>query len=305
MEISPLRSGGWLAKNVFQVPQGRRTISPVLSGRTFLRPVYQPLRSWLISGGRSATPLVLAVLVLFLAAGAMAQTNALSDGEIQGRTLTQKILERLTQSAADSTNIATLQTRRNGESTNRFLTITTTAKADSYQVDYVVQANPGGPAMECLKIIQSQEHPSSYFTSQHPPGGNESGVFDARPLRGQEAMITFANSDFWLSDLGLEFFHWPQQKVLKKEVHRSCGCTVLESTNPNPTTNGYSRVVSWIDNDSLGIVEAYAYDVNGKKLKDFYPKSFKKVNGQYQVQSMVMENLQTKSKTWLEFDLKQ
>jgi hypothetical protein len=249
--------------------------------------------------------LVLAVLVLFLAAGAMAQTNALSDGEIQGRTLTQKILERLTQSAADSTNIATLQTRRNGESTNRFLTITTTAKADSYQVDYVVQANPGGPAMECLKIIQSQEHPSSYFTSQHPPGGNESGVFDARPLRGQEAMITFANSDFWLSDLGLEFFHWPQQKVLKKEVHRSCGCTVLESTNPNPTTNGYSRVVSWIDNDSLGIVEAYAYDVNGKKLKAFYPKSFKKVNGQYQVQSMVMENLQTKSKTWLEFDLKQ
>jgi hypothetical protein len=116
-------------------------------------------------------------------------------------------------------------------------------------------------------------------------------------------MDSFAGSDFSFADLGLEFFHWPQQKVLKKEVHRSCGCTVLESSNPYPFY-GYSRVVSWIDNDSLGIVEAYAYDVNGKKLKNFYPKNLEKVNGQYQVQSMIMENLQTGSKTRLEFDLK-
>jgi len=77
----------------------------------------------------------------------------------------------------------------------------------------------------------------------------------------------------------------------------------LESTNPAPVTNGYSRVVSWIDEDTLGIVEANAYDVNGKKLKDFYPKDFKKVNGQWQVQSLVMENLQTGSRSRLEFDL--
>ena len=114
----------------------------------------------------------------------------------------------------------------------------------------------------------------------------------------------FAVSDFSLCDLGLEFFHWPQQKILKKEFHRQCACTVLESTNPNPTTNGYSRVVSWIDEESLGIVEAYAYDANGKKLKNFYPKNFEKVNGQYQVQSLIMENLQTGSRSQLEFDLK-
>jgi hypothetical protein len=78
----------------------------------------------------------------------------------------------------------------------------------------------------------------------------------------------------------------------------------LESTNPNPPPNGYSHVVSWIDEESLGIVEAYAYDANGKKLKNFYPKNFEKVNGQYQVQSLIMENLQTGSKTTLEFDLK-
>ena len=100
------------------------------------------------------------------------------------------------------------------------------------------------------------------------------------------------------------FRHWPGQKVLRREVHRSCGCTVLESTNPDPSTNGYSRVVAWIDNDSLGIVEAYAYDARGKELKDFEPKDLKKVNGQYQVQTMVMENVQTGTRTRMEFDLK-
>ena len=123
-------------------------------------------------------------------------------------------------------------------------------------------------------------------------------------LKPSQIMAPFAGSDFWIADLGLEFFHWPEQKLLRKEVKRSRGCSVLESTNPNPSANGYSRVVSWIDNDSLGIVDAYAYDLNGKKLKNFYPKDLKKVDGQYQVQTLIMENLQTGSKTRLEFDLK-
>jgi hypothetical protein len=63
-------------------------------------------------------------------------------------------------------------------------------------------------------------------------------------------------------------------------------------------------VDSWIDNETLGIVEACAYDANGRKLKDFYPKDFKKVGGQWQVQTLVMENLQTGARSRLEFDLK-
>jgi len=88
------------------------------------------------------------------------------------------------------------------------------------------------------------------------------------------------------------------------EVTRSGGATVLESTNPIPTTNGYSRVVSWIDSETLGIVQAQAYDVHGKLLKEFYPKDIKKVKGQWQVESMEIDNVQTGSRTRLEFDLK-
>ena len=122
-------------------------------------------------------------------------------------------------------------------------------------------------------------------------------------LAGNETMIPFANSDFWIADLGLEFFHWPEQKILKKENRRSRACEVLESTNPEPSTNGYSRVVSWIDEESGGIVHAEAFDAHNKLLKEFDPKSFKKVNGQWELQEMEIRNVQTGSRSRIEFDL--
>ncbi len=129
-------------------------------------------------------------------------------------------------------------------------------------------------------------------------------LFRSARLSGAELTAPFAGSDFWLADLGLEFFHWPEQKVLKKEFRRNCSCMVLESTNPNPATNGYSRVDSWIDEESDGIVMARAYDAQGRLLKEFYPKDVKKVKGQWQVESMEIDNVQTGSRTRLEFDLK-
>lgn len=124
-------------------------------------------------------------------------------------------------------------------------------------------------------------------------------------LGGNYAMIPFANSDFWIADLGLEFFHWPAQKILPKPTNlvRGREYTLLDSTNPNPSTNGYSRVLSWIDKESGGILEAEAYDGQGRLLKVFEPKSFKKVNGQWELQEMEIRNVQTGSRTRLEFDL--
>ena len=119
-------------------------------------------------------------------------------------------------------------------------------------------------------------------------------------------MMPFAGSDFRVADLGLEFFHWPEQKVLPNTTNlkRGRAYTLLESTNPNSSTNGYSRVLSWIDKETGGILEAEAYDAKGKLLKEFAPKSFKKVNGQWELQEMEIRNVQTGSRTRLEFDLK-
>jgi hypothetical protein len=123
-------------------------------------------------------------------------------------------------------------------------------------------------------------------------------------LASTNLSFPFAGSDFWIGDLGLEFLHWPGQKILRGDTAAGRLCKVLESANPNPSTNGYSRVLCWIDNEALGIVEAKAYDAQNKLLKEFYPKNIKKVNGQWQVGSMEIDNVQTRSRTWLKFDLK-
>ncbi|MGH7976012.1 MAG: outer membrane lipoprotein-sorting protein [Limisphaerales bacterium] len=51
-------------------------------------------------------------------------------------------------------------------------------------------------------------------------------------------------------------------------------------------------------------MEAEAYDSHGRLLKEFYPKDFKKVDGQWQLQSMEMDNVQTGSRSWIKFDVK-
>jgi hypothetical protein len=154
-----------------------------------------------------------------------------------------------------------------------------------------------------LVIAHEMEKPNRYVLLQGLPAKGQAFSIIGTDLSLSKTMEPFVGSDFWVCDLGLEFFHWPAQKVLKKEFRRQCACTVLESTNPNPSANGYSRVVSWIDEKTLGIVEAYAYDANGKLLKDFYPKDFKKVGGQWQVGMMEMDNVQTGSRSRIEFDL--
>ena len=96
-------------------------------------------------------------------------------------------------------------------------------------------------------------------------------------------MMPFAGSDFSIADLGLEFLHWPEQDLTKKEVKRSLSCDLLESVNPHLVPGGYSRVISWIDIESHGIVMAQAYDSRGKLLKEFIPKKIEKVRGQWQL----------------------
>jgi len=245
----------------------------------------------------------LAAVVLFFAGGAVAETtNVLSDAEIQGRQLAQQLCE--ARPVASFTNTGVLQIRdSNGNRTNYSMTceilLTPSLRLTKSGTDWgiVYTSSALKPWDEHLAIGHVYRSPNYY---EH----YASSVISARTLPTSE-FSPFANSDFWLCDLGLEFFHWPGQKVLPHTttLKRGREYTLLESTNPNPTTNGYSRVVSWIDKETGGILEAEAYDATGKLLKDFAPKSFKKVNGQWELQEMEIRNVQTGSRTRLEFDL--
>lgn len=254
------------------------------------------------------------MLVAFwcVAFGAAAQgTNIPSDAEIQGQQLAQNILQQLAQQPAGTatTNTGILRIRDHGGHRSTIpIECVSIFTPTNWQILYEASCTN---QIEILWVIHSAGQQDLYFSETNHPVPLLGDVpvpadlfRDRRELSGAEISTPFAGSEFRLGDLGLEFIHWPEQRVIRRETHRSCGCTVLESTNPSPGPNGYSRVDSWIDNDTLGIVEAYAYDIGGRKLKDFYPKDFKKVNGQWQVQTLVMDNVQTGARSRLEFDLK-
>lgn len=256
-------------------------------------------------------PLAIAAIVLLFAASAIAAKDDEVTAVIQGRKLALQLLEQ--QPAENFTNSGVLEVHKANRKTLKIpvkfeATVTTTNWMSIYKAFFT-------NATETLKII----HPLDQLEARlgdFPDGGKIVGNIDDRIGTTETVEHTypsadspisnnsFAESDFSVADLSLEFFHWPAQKILKKEVKRSRGCTVLESTNPAPLPFGYSRVVCWIDSETLGIVQAEAYDAKGRLLKEFYPKDVKKVKGQWQVESMEIDNVQTGSRTRLEFDLK-
>ncbi|HWN96515.1 MAG TPA: outer membrane lipoprotein-sorting protein [Methylomirabilota bacterium] len=166
------------------------------------------------------------------------------------------------------------------------------------------------------KIVLSKESWSSVYTAKLPGGENETLTvrhFPDKPneyelrrgekaeqFSGAAATNSFAGSDFKLLDLGLEFFHWPTQMLATREMRKGRGCDVLESRPAQ--TNPYSRVLSWIDQQSReqgqpGLLMAEAYDSRGQILKEFEIKGFK--DGQ--VSEMEIRNRQTKTSTRLRF----
>lgn len=155
---------------------------------------------------------------------------------------------------------------------------------------------------ETLKVIHNESGPNRYLFS---PGSN---VSVGETVAGDKAMIPFANSDFWLADLGLEFLHWPGQRIVheaKIKMRKGRPCKVLESVNPQPDAAGYTRVRSWIDIETGQPILAEAYGPDNKLMKEFEIGSVMKVNGHWELKNMEMRNTRTDSRTVLEFQYDQ
>jgi Outer membrane lipoprotein-sorting protein len=150
-----------------------------------------------------------------------------------------------------------------------------------------------------LTVTHTAGQPNQYSVSKPPSA-------PVRSLAQDELTMPFAGSDFWVADLGLDFLHWPEQRVTKKQMRKSVFCDVLESINPQPVPGGYSKIVSWIGAnrpEEIVIVHADAFDAKGKLLKQFDPRKLERVNGSYQLEEMEIRNRQAGTNTKVEFQL--
>jgi hypothetical protein len=68
---------------------------------------------------------------------------------------------------------------------------------------YEIPAKAGQEGVR-LTVTHRPSQPNQYLFEAVPTGQSNS---PPRQLTGDEAMIPFAGSDFWLADLGLEFLH--------------------------------------------------------------------------------------------------
>jgi len=213
-------------------------------------------------------------------------TNDAATAELEGRALAQQLRE--LRPAQDFTNAATLKLRGNkARRVDVPVEIHTFVTETNWQTVYRASTTN---AVAAFGVVHAPAQPNEYRLESC---GETSHATQLLPLAG---------SDFWLLELGAEFFHWPDQRLVKKEVKKGQTCDVLESRPDSVAINGYSRVVSWIDRDTGGIVQADAYDANGKLLKEFEVREFSKVNGEWRVTEVQMRNVQARTSTLLVFD---
>jgi hypothetical protein len=236
----------------------------------------------------------------------------LSEAQQQGRALAAEILAgRPTESLAGSQapearerpgeafkkqGVLQIRNAKRQSSTVHFAVRVTTTPTN-WWTTYEVTNSPAGAFR--LEICQGDAVPSQYRLAQATNGGLAQAT--ARSLGEADMMLPFAGSEFWVADLGLEFLHWPEQRLLGQEKRRTLKCRLLESTNPAP--RGYSRVITCVDIENGGIVVVEAYDEQGKKLKEFTPKAPKKVNGRWELEKMTIRNEQTGARATINFDL--
>jgi len=107
-------------------------------------------------------------------------------------------------------------------------------------------------------------------------------------------------------DLAFKFLYWPNARVVGEEPVRSRRCWKLELQAPSRKSQ-YSNVVLWVDRQSGALMETEGYDWRGRLAKRFEVISVQKIEGQWFLKQMRIEELQpgtgkVQSRTYLEIN---
>lgn len=195
----------------------------------------------------------------------------------------------------------TLRTKgRRGERSSVALTLQT-AMVDGQWQSVFRTVDPKTSTINELTIVRGPNQAPRYFTARGQNGAVKTGV----ELSRKEVMTPFSASEFWVADLGLEFFYWPSQVILqdaKIKMRKGISCFVLESRQEEADADGYSRVRSWISRDHGGLIYAEAYGADGKKLKTFEVSDVEKIDGEWKLKELRIRNERARATTELEFN---
>lgn len=148
---------------------------------------------------------------------------------------------------------------------------------------------------ETLVVLQEPGQTNQYLLATN-------GQPQPWPLLPSQAERPLAESDFCVSDLGREYLFWPGQTVLRAEMRKSRACRVLQSTPA--ATNTYSRVLSWVDVDTSGVIMAESYGPSGDLVKEFEVRGLFHDREVWHPKELLVSHPRQNTRTLLEFDFK-
>lgn len=185
------------------------------------------------------------------------------------------------------TNYAVLKIRGSEGRKSVPVIIYTVPNTNGWEVRYEVSA-PASRA-EVLSIQHTVNRPPFY----------KSNGMETNELKNYQRGIRFAGSDFYREDLGMEFLHWKNQRVIGRELSNGRICDILESRADGPEI--YKSVRSWVDVRLGVILSAEAYDERQIRLKQFSVTHFREVEDQW-IFSLSIVDSRTGTKTELSYE---
>ena len=169
----------------------------------------------------------------------------------------------------------------------------------SWETIYETAPIPSRPA-ERLIIRRFADKPNEYLFGQGV------AITNPAPVPRQMLDTRLGGSDFTFMDLGLEFLHWPMQRVIKTEkpaMKMGQPCEILESRTPRPI-GPYSKVRCYVTRQSGGIISAEAFDQNNTVAKEFAVRKMQKGDeGHYELKEMRMIDNKANSRTRIDFEV--
>jgi hypothetical protein len=245
--------------------------------------------------GILATVLLSATVAL----GQSAPGIPFNDSAGEGKAMVEDLLTRMPVEQSEILGLLKIRPPR-GRTVEVPIRMNTRLGTNSWRDIYETQPVQGRPG-EVLVVQHRGLQPNEYFYGQFKERPAEA---ELKKLAREALFQPFGGSDFFIADLGLEFLHWPVQRIIRKnEMRKGRSCRVVESINPNPRPGAYSRVLSWLDFETGNIILAEGYDANNQKLKEFSVRKISRSEGKAQLKEIEIRNDQTDSRTRLEFNL--
>lgn len=108
-----------------------------------------------------------------------------------------------------------------------------------------------------------------------------------QPAAVPDTGVPVLDTDMTWQDLTLSFLWWTNGAVVGEDVVKGRACTVVELRAPPDEPTGKVRL--WVDKQVPMMLQAEAFDGDGKKIRSLWIKSFRKIKGRWMVREMEVQ----------------